>query len=339
MGTNLPTHVPLQDKPHQNHSTWEIIDAGDIIKKYTESPQTLQTDISFLQSENLIQQPQIQHLYEENSALRSNVMPALITSVMSVPSLEHFTQFQGDLVNHSGFLAQVMTCLTALKIPNPIADAQVKLFSDYLSQQIENFGVCSEFDQSTPLKQNENFVLDFQQSSGEPIKQEMNPLMNAKVDKGDNTSQWDVTTFQFLSQNLSCNETNHRKKFHERLSDPIQDEKIVTGMMGNLPDLIIQCIQLDKKCNDKPELLQSEAQLPVLASLNHHQSLSRYTGPPAKEELIQLRGGQLPLTPAKRARQQETQLCLYCSQAGHFTRDCLAKRSRAPARTNNPAHQ
>lgn len=161
----------------------------------------------------------------------------------------------------------------------------------------------------------------------------MNPLMNSKVEKGDNTSQQDVTTFQFFSQNLSCNVTNHKEKFHDRLCDHIQDEKSVTGMMENIPDLIIQCIQLDKKSNNKPELLQSETQLPVLASL------SSSTSPRPKEETIQLRGGQLPLTPAKRARQQETQLCLYCSQAGHFTRDCLAKRSRAPARTNNPAYQ
>lgn len=231
------------------------------------------------------------------------------------------------------------TYLTAFKIPNPAADAQVKFFSDYLSQQKKNFGIVSEYDQSIPLKQNENFVLGFQQSFDEAIKQKMNHLMDAKVDRGDSTSQQDVNTFQFFSQNLSSNKTNHRENFQERLSDPIQDEGSATGMMRNPPDLIIQCIQLDKKYNDRPELLQSETHPPLLASLVHHQSLSSSIGSPSKEEPIQLRGGQLPLTPAKRAHQQETQLCLYCSQSGHFTRDCLAKRSRAPERTNDTAHQ
>lgn len=193
--------------------------------------------------------------------------------------------------------------------------------------------------QSALLKQYENFVLELQQSFGEPTKQEMNPLMNAKVDKRDNFSQKDATTFQLLAQNLRYNETNQSDHFQEELADSIQAEVSGTDLTDNLPDLITQCIQLDKKRSDRPELLQPEAQIPVLASLIRHQALSNPTGPPPKEDPIQLRGSQLPLTPAKRARQQETQSCLYCSQAGHFTRDCLAKRSRAPARINNPAHQ
>lgn len=188
--------------------------------------------------------------------------------------------------------------------------------------------------QSALLKQYENFVLELQQSFGEPTKQEMNPLMNAKVDKRDNFSQQGATTFQLLAQNLRYNETNQSDHFQEELADSIQAEVNGTDLMDNLPDLITQCIQLDKQRSDRPELLQPEAQIPVLASL-----ISNPTGPPPKEDPIQLRGSQLPLTPAKRARQQETQSCLYCSQAGHFTRDCLAKRSRAPARINNPAHQ
>ncbi|XP_066879982.1 retrotransposon Gag-like protein 4 [Kogia breviceps] len=193
--------------------------------------------------------------------------------------------------------------------------------------------------QSALLKQYENFVLELQQSFGEPTKQEMNPLVNAKVDKRDNFSQQDATTFQLLAQNQRYNETNQSDHFQEELADSIQAEVSGTDLMDNLPDLITQCIQLDKQRSDRPELLQSEAQIPVLASLIHHQALSNPTGPLPKEDPIQLRGSQPPLTPAKRARQQETQSCLYCSQAGHFTRDCLAKRSRAPARINNPAHQ
>ncbi|MBZ3879766.1 Zinc finger CCHC domain-containing protein 16 [Sciurus carolinensis] len=299
------------------------------MEKYTESPPTLQVEPPFLHGENLILQPQMQHLTEESPALRGQLMPALTTPVMSVPySLENLTQFHGDPASVSGFLAQVTTYLTALKIPNSVNGGQNKLFFDYLSQQMESCGIISGSDQSTILKQHENFVLDFQQSFGEPMKQEMNPLMNTKVDKGDNPSQ-----------SLTYNETNLSDQFQEKLPDPIQDEDSVVDMMNNLPDLIIQCIQLDKKHNDRPELLQSETQLPMLASLIHHQSLSSSTGLPSREEPIQLRGGQLPLTPAKRTRQQETQLCLYCSQADHFTRDCLAKRSRAPAKTNNPDHQ
>ncbi|KAL2768285.1 retrotransposon Gag-like protein 4 [Daubentonia madagascariensis] len=310
------------------------------MEKYTESPPTLQVETSFPQAENLTLRPQMQHPTKENPALRGQVMPALATPVMSVPcSLEHLTQFHGDPTSLSGFLAQVTTYLTALQVSNPSDDSQVKLFFDYLSQQLGSCGVISGPDQSTWLKQYENFVLEFQQSFSEPTKQEMNPLMNTRVGKGDNSSQQYTTTCQLFAQNLSCHETNQSGQFQEGLADPIQDEESVTDMMDNLPDLITQCIQLDKKHSDRPELLQSETQLPMLASLIHHQALSSPTGLPPIEEPIQLRGGQPPLTPAKRARQQETQLCLYCSQAGHFTRDCLAKRSRAPARTNNTTHQ
>ena len=91
----------------------------------------------------------------------------------------------------------------------------------------------------------------------------------------------------------------------------------------------IRTHQLDKKHSDWPELLESEVQMPVLARWIHHQAFSNPTGPAPKEDRIQLRGSQPPLTPAKRARQQEVQACLYCSQAGHLTLDCLAKRSRS----------
>ncbi|XP_008060406.1 zinc finger CCHC domain-containing protein 16 [Carlito syrichta] len=310
--------------------------------KCTESPTTLQvesSDSAVTNAENPILQSQMQHPIRENSALRGQVMPALAIPVMPVPfSLEHLTHFHGDPASLSGFLAQVTTYMTALQISNPEHDAHVKLFFDYLSQQLESCGVVSGPDQSTLLKQCENFVLEFQQSFGEPTKQKMSPMMNKTVDKGDN-SQQDASTFKLFAQNLSCNETNQGEQFQKGLADPIQDEESVTDNMDNLPDLITQCIQLDKKHSNRPELLQPHTQLPMLASPIHHRALSSPSGPPHKEEPILLRGGQMPLTPAKRARQQENQLCLYCSQAGHFTRDCLAKRSRAPARTNDIAHQ
>ncbi|XP_022380060.1 retrotransposon Gag-like protein 4 [Enhydra lutris kenyoni] len=301
------------------------------MEKYTESPPTLQVEHSSLQTENLILQPQIQHLNEEGSDLRGQVMPTLATVMMSVPrSLEHLSQFHHDPANLSIFLAQ----LTTLKFPNPADDVQIKFFFDYLSQQMESCGVIFGPDQSTQQKQYENFVFEFQQSFGMPTKQEIDPL-----NKEDNSSQQDASTFQHLAQNLSYNETSQSDHFQEGLADSIQDDLSGTDMMDNLPDLITQCIQLDKKRSERPELLQSETQLPVLDSLIHHQAFSIPTDLPPKEEPIQLRGSQPPLTPAKRAHQQEAQLCLYCSQAGHFTRDCLAKRSRAPARINNPTHQ
>uniref|UniRef100_A0A2I3HIU3 Retrotransposon Gag like 4 n=1 Tax=Nomascus leucogenys TaxID=61853 RepID=A0A2I3HIU3_NOMLE len=284
------------------------------MEKCTKSPPTMQVEPSFLQAENLILRPQMQHPTTENTAKRGQVMPALATTVMPVPySLEHLTQFHGDPANCSEFLTQVTTYLTALQISNPANDAQINVFFDYLSQQLESCGNISGPDKSTLLKQYENFILEFQQSFGKPTKQEMNPLMNAKFDKGDNSSQQDPTTFHLL--------------FEKALTDPNQDEESVTDMMDNLPDLITQCIQLDKKHSDRPELLQSETQLPLLASLIQHQAFFSPTDPPPKKGPIQLREGQLPLTPAKRAHQLETHLCLYCSQCGHFTRDCLAKRS------------
>ncbi|KAM9577907.1 retrotransposon Gag-like protein 4 [Trichechus inunguis] len=310
------------------------------MEKFTESPPTLQVEHSSLWADDLILEPQVQHLTDDSTALRGQVMPTLATPMMPVScSLEHPSQFHVDPANLSGFLAQATTYLTALKTPNPADDVQVKFFFDYISHQVERCRILPGSDQSTLLKQYENFVSEFQQSFGEPTKQEMNPLVNAKLDKGNDSFQQYATTFQLLAENINCNKTILSDQLQEGLADPIQDEVSGTDMMENLPDLITQCIQLDRKRSDRPELLQSEAQLPRLASLVHHQYLSSPTGPPAKEEPTQLRGGQLPLTPAKRARQQETQFCLYCSQPGHFTKDCLAKRSRAPARSNNPTHQ
>ncbi|XP_024604884.1 retrotransposon Gag-like protein 4 [Neophocaena asiaeorientalis asiaeorientalis] len=252
----------------------------------------------------------------------------LIMSMATKCDLRHRLESQKKWINyhHSN---RILTALQAM-----IGALRVKSNQRY-SRELHRITTY----QSALLKQYENFVLELQQSFGEPTKQEMNPLMNAKVDKRDNFSQKDATTFQLLAQNLRYNETNQSDHFQEELADSIQAEVSGTDLTDNLPDLITQCIQLDKKRSDRPELLQPEAQIPVLASLIRHQALSNPTGPPPKEDPIQLRGSQLPLTPAKRARQQETQSCLYCSQAGHFTRDCLAKRSRAPARINNPAHQ
>ncbi|XP_007954138.1 retrotransposon Gag-like protein 4 [Orycteropus afer afer] len=309
------------------------------MEKHTDSPPTLQGEPSSLWAENLILEPQEQHLTEDNISLKDQVMPTPATSMMPVPcSPEHLGQFDADPASISGFLAQATTDLTALKTLNPVDNAQVKFFFDYISQQVERCGVLAGSDQSTLLKQYENFVFEFQQSFGKPTKQEMNSLANAKVDKGDDSFP-KCATLQLLAQKMNCNEIILSDQLQEGLADPMQKEVSGTDMIENLPDLITQCIQLDRKHSNRPELLQSEAQLPRLPSLIHHQYQSRPTGPPTKEEPIQLRGGQLPLTPAKRARQQETQLCLYCSQPGHVTKDCLAKRSRAPARTNDPTHQ
>nr|XP_004659013.1 retrotransposon Gag-like protein 4 [Jaculus jaculus] len=310
------------------------------MEKCTESPPTVQVEGSFLGGDNLTLQPQMQDLTKDNTALRRQGMPVLNTPMMPVSYvLEHLPRLHGDPSSLSGFLAQVTTYMTALKISNPADDAQVKHFFEYLSQQMQKHGVISESNQNILLEQCENFVLEFQQSFGEPMQQEINPLMNVKVNKGDKISHQDAKPSQILAQNLSYNETNQNDSLQEGLNDPIQDEEI-TDIMGNLPDLITQCIQLDKKLSNRPELLQSETHVPTFASLIHHQSIIPVpAAPPSKEESTQVRGAQLPLTPAKRVRQQETQLCLYCSQADHFTRDCLAKRSRTPSKTKYTTHQ
>lgn len=301
------------------------------MEKCTESPPTLKAGPSFLRRDNLILQPQMQHPTDDNPTLREQVVPVPDTPVMSLPySGDHLPQFHDESTSVTGFLARVTTYLTALKISNPADDARVKHFFDYLSQQMQSCDIVSESNQSNLLKQYENFVLELQQSCGEPMKQEIIPPINVKVDSRDN-SQQDATTFEGFAQNLSDSETSQNDQFQKGQADPTHEEEI-TDIMGNLPDLITQCIQLDKNYKGRPELLQSESQVPIFASTTKHQSFFSPKGPLPKDEPKQFQGAQPPVTPAKRARQQETQLCLYCSQAGHFTRECLAKRSRTPAR-------
>ncbi|XP_032759931.1 retrotransposon Gag-like protein 4 [Rattus rattus] len=298
------------------------------MEKCTESPPSLNEETSFLRGGNLIQQPQVQHPAEEKPPLTGQVVPALNSPVMSGPySGDHPPQFHGNPASVTGFFAQVTAYLTTLDISNPADDARVKHFFDYLSQQMQNSDVLSESTQSNLLKQYENFVLEFQKSFGEPMIQETTPPMNAMVDKSDISPQ-DATTSQVHAPNLSYSETDQRDQLQ---ADSTHDEEI-TDIMDNLPDLITQCIQLDKKHKDRPELLQSESHVPMVASPNRSQSFFSPIRPLPKDGLKPMQGAHLPVTPAKRARQQETQLCLYCNQAGHFTRDCLAKRSRTPAR-------
>lgn len=153
----------------------------------------------------------------------------------------------------------------------------------------------------------------------------MNPLVNTKIDKEDNVSQQDDTTFQLLPENLRYDESSQSDHFQEELADPIQDEVSGPDLMDNIPDLVItQCIQLRKKCSNQPELLPS---------------FSNSTEPAPKEDPIQLQANEPPLTLVKRAHQQKIQACLYFSHAGQFTIDCLAKSSQAPANMNNPTHQ
>ncbi|XP_004710162.1 retrotransposon Gag-like protein 4 [Echinops telfairi] len=303
------------------------------MEKLPASPPTLQVEHSSLLTENQIPESQGQTLTEENIALKGPVIPALATTMVPAPCLfEHLNQFHVDPDNPSELLAQVTTYLTALKPSNPAENTQIKCFIDYISQQAKKCGVLPGSDQSILLKQYESLVFEFQGAFGERTEQEMNPLLNAEIDKEDDSFQ------QLLAQNMNCSDTILSDPLQEGLADPMQDEVSGIEIMENLPDLITQCMQLERKRSDRPELLQSGAQIPSLDS-SLHPYISTLTGPPAKKEPIQLRGGQFPLTPAKRARQQETKWCLYCSQPNHFTKDCLAKRSRAPARTSKPTHQ
>ena len=167
----------------------------------------------------------------------------------------------------------------------------------------------------------------------------MNHLVNTKIDKEDNFSQQNASTFHLLAQNLRYDESNQSYHFQEELADNIQGEVSGPDLLDNLPDLITQCIQLDKKHSDWPELLESEVQMPVLARWIHHQAFSNPTGPAPKEDHIQLRVSQSSLTPAKQDCQQKIQACFHCSHAGQFTIVCLAKRSQALARMKNPTHQ
>ena len=145
------------------------------------------------------------------------------------------------------------------------------------------------------------------------------------TEKQANFSQQDATTFQLLPKNLRDDESNQSDHFQKELADSIQDEVSGPDLMDNLPDLVItQCIQLGKKHNDQPELLPS---------------FFNSTEPTPKEDPIQLQASEPPLTPVKQAHQKKIQACLYCSHAGQFTIDCLAKSSQAQARINDLTHQ
>ena len=108
--------------------------------------------------------------------------------------------------------------------------------------------------QNALLKQYK-FLLEFQQSFGVPTQQEMNPLVHTKVEKEDNLFQMDSTTFQLLAQNLGYDESNQSDHFQEELADSTEDEVSGPDLMDNFLDLITQCILLDKKPSDWPELL------------------------------------------------------------------------------------
>ena len=153
----------------------------------------------------------------------------------------------------------------------------------------------------------------------------MNPLVNTKVDREDNISQQDDTTFQLLPENLRYDESSQSDHFQEELADSIQDEVSDPDLMDNLPKLVMtQCIKLGKKCSDQPDLLPS---------------FSNHTQPASNEDPTHLQGSETPLIPIKRAHRQKIQACLYCSHGGQFTTDCLAKSSQAPAKINNPTPQ
>lgn len=77
----------------------------------------------------------------------------------------------------------------------------------------------------------------------------MNPLVNTKVDKEDNFSQQNASTFHLLAQNLRYDESNQSYHFQE-LADNIHDE-----VSGADIEQFTQCIQLDKKGSDQLELL------------------------------------------------------------------------------------
>ncbi|XP_004614558.2 retrotransposon Gag-like protein 4 [Sorex araneus] len=302
------------------------------MEKCTQSPPILKVEHLSLQAENMILESQWDHPTKENPDLRSQAISAVdITEMSESHSFGYPSQVPGDdSANISKFLAQMTTCLSTTKLPKSPNDDQAKVCFDHKSQQMESCQVISGPYQSTLMKQNEKYILEF---LCEPTNREVNSLENIKVDKGDNPQQNAI-----IFKHLSSNETNQRDHSQEELPDSIEKEVSGTGIMDNLPDLITQCIQLDKKCNNKPELLQSETQLPMLTSLVCNQALYNPKDS-CKENSIQLHGGHPLRTPVKRAHQQETHLCLYCSQSDHFTRDCLAKRFRAPQRINNPTHK
>lgn len=153
----------------------------------------------------------------------------------------------------------------------------------------------------------------------------MNPLVNTKVDKEDNVSQQDDTTFQLLPEYLRYDESSQSDHFQEDVADSIQDEVSGPDLKDNIPELVMtQCIQFGKKRSDQPEILPS---------------FTNSTQPAPMEDPIQLQGSETPFTPIRRAHQRKIQACLYCSHAGQFPIDCLDKSSEAPANMNNPTDQ
>lgn len=139
----------------------------------------------------------------------------------------------------------------------PLVSSSVPILPSPISFQIRESYSESLPTLSPELKQ-EKFLLGLQ-SFGEPTKQKMNPLVNTKVDKEDNVSQQDDTTFQLLPEYLRYDESSQSDHFQEDVADSIQDEvsgQIWRTISQNL-SWLCSVFSSSKKRSDQPELLPS----------------------------------------------------------------------------------
>lgn len=170
--------------------------------------------------------------------------------------------------------------------------------------------------QSPLLEQFESFIQVFQDTFDNPENMEdSNHHIRQLCQGGDHIHQYAIH-FHFIAQEIKWNESTLCIQFQEGHARSIQ-ELSHTSPATNLSDLITQCITLEEKLNDKPDLSPQEAS-PSEEKLD-------LDSPPAENQPVKASSNHPHLSEAEQAHRLERHLRLYCGNPGHLARGCPVK--------------
>ncbi|CAH6780047.1 Rtl3 [Phodopus roborovskii] len=236
--------------------------------------------------------------------------------------------FRGDSQKLSEFLVQLNSYLRTRGHLYPTEAALIRFVGSFFSGEAGRLFQSLTNIQSPLLEPFERFFRELQDTFANSESMEVANHGLPQLCQGDGLVHRYATHFHLIAQELNLDASTFRIQFQEELASSIQNELSCIRPATNLSDVIIECVTLEEKTDEKADSDSSSSE-----EENGSES------PPTENQAVQATNNRPHLSEAERARRREGHLCLYCGHPGHFARDCPVKPHRAQQAGNMEARR
>jgi hypothetical protein len=276
------------------------------------------------QMASLVQQ--LNDLRRTNRELYEQQQQLALSSRVKEPRIAMPERFDGTKTEYRGFVNQVRQIISLHPNRYPTGRAQVGLIGSLLTKTASAW-FAPLVEQSSPLLDDlDSFLAEFESTFGDPDRSHTSALKLRNLKQGNRPASAYAADFRLLTCDVPWDEAALVDQFRSGLASDVKDLLLTMPDANTLSLAMTQAIRCDNRLFERRR--ERRLEIPGRSELTRSAATGTSafsSGPMASNPAIP--GGKFQkLTEAEKQRRRTNNLCMYCGEAGHFSRDCPNKK-------------